>query len=184
MLCHGFPELAFSWRHQLPALARAGFWAIAPDQRGYGRSDKPAAVEEYDRIDSVEKFPMPLVDLQQLANGHVGNRPLHDPAHQAIQEEPVALSDAAQCYDLQQAVNGGPGVPSCFSRFFDFFRSWPSSAALTLATYESGGAGKLGRCSALSASRTASVMSRFKSAMSIVTAGMIICCRSSAEPCW
>lgn len=48
VLCHGFPELAFSWRHQLPALARAGFWAIAPDQRGYGRSDKPAAVEEYD----------------------------------------------------------------------------------------------------------------------------------------
>jgi pimeloyl-ACP methyl ester carboxylesterase len=48
VLCHGFPELAFSWRHQLPSLARAGFRAIAPDQRGYGRSDKPAAVEEYD----------------------------------------------------------------------------------------------------------------------------------------
>jgi pimeloyl-ACP methyl ester carboxylesterase len=48
VLCHGFPELAFSWRHQLPALARAGFRAIAPDQRGYGRSDKPAPVEEYD----------------------------------------------------------------------------------------------------------------------------------------
>ncbi|MRR56173.1 MAG: alpha/beta hydrolase [Deltaproteobacteria bacterium] len=48
VLCHGFPELAFSWRYQLPALAAAGFRAIAPDQRGYGRTDKPEAVENYD----------------------------------------------------------------------------------------------------------------------------------------
>ena len=41
VLCHGFPELAYSWRHQLPALAAAGFRAIAPDQRGYGASDRP-----------------------------------------------------------------------------------------------------------------------------------------------
>lgn len=38
LLLHGFPELAFSWRHQLPALAAAGYHAIAPDQRGYGRT--------------------------------------------------------------------------------------------------------------------------------------------------
>jgi pimeloyl-ACP methyl ester carboxylesterase len=36
LLCHGFPELGFSWRHQLPALAEAGFHAVAPDLRGYG----------------------------------------------------------------------------------------------------------------------------------------------------
>jgi pimeloyl-ACP methyl ester carboxylesterase len=48
VLCHGFPELAFSWRFQLPALASAGFRAIAPDQRGYGRTDKPGAAEQYD----------------------------------------------------------------------------------------------------------------------------------------
>jgi pimeloyl-ACP methyl ester carboxylesterase len=48
VLCHGFPEIAYSWRHQIPALARAGFRAIAPDQRGYGASDAPAAIEEYD----------------------------------------------------------------------------------------------------------------------------------------
>jgi pimeloyl-ACP methyl ester carboxylesterase len=47
VLCHGFPELAFSWRHQLPALAEAGFRAIAPDQRGYGGSSKPEKVEDY-----------------------------------------------------------------------------------------------------------------------------------------
>lgn len=48
VLCHGFPELAFSWRHQLPALAEAGFRAIAPDQRGYGGTDKPTDVTAYD----------------------------------------------------------------------------------------------------------------------------------------
>lgn len=47
VLLHGFPELAFSWRHQLPALAAAGFRAIAPDQRGYGRSDVPPDVADY-----------------------------------------------------------------------------------------------------------------------------------------
>ncbi len=44
---HGFPELAYSWRHQLPAVADAGFRAIAPDQRGYGGSSKPEAIEAY-----------------------------------------------------------------------------------------------------------------------------------------
>ncbi len=48
VLCHGFPELAYSWRHQLPALAAAGFRAIAPDQRGYGRTSRPDAIADYD----------------------------------------------------------------------------------------------------------------------------------------
>ena len=48
LLCHGFPEIWYSWRHQIPALAAAGFRAIAPDLRGYGESDKPDSVEEYD----------------------------------------------------------------------------------------------------------------------------------------
>ena len=44
---HGFPELAYSWRHQLPALADAGFRAIAPDLRGYGRTTAPPEVADY-----------------------------------------------------------------------------------------------------------------------------------------
>ncbi len=48
VLCHGFPELAYSWRNQLPALADAGFRVLAPDQRGYGLTDKPEAAVEYD----------------------------------------------------------------------------------------------------------------------------------------
>ncbi|GAA3043721.1 alpha/beta hydrolase [Pseudonocardia yunnanensis] len=45
---HGFPELAYSWRHQIPAVASAGYRAIAPDQRGYGRTSAPEGVDEYD----------------------------------------------------------------------------------------------------------------------------------------
>jgi pimeloyl-ACP methyl ester carboxylesterase len=48
MLCHGFPELWYSWRHQIPALADAGYRVVAPDQRGYGGSDKPEAIDAYD----------------------------------------------------------------------------------------------------------------------------------------
>jgi pimeloyl-ACP methyl ester carboxylesterase len=47
VLVHGFPELAYSWRHQLPALAAAGYRAIAPDMRGYGGSAKPPHVTDY-----------------------------------------------------------------------------------------------------------------------------------------
>jgi pimeloyl-ACP methyl ester carboxylesterase len=48
VLCHGWPDLAFTWRHQVPALAAAGYHVIAPNQRGYGNSSRPADVTEYD----------------------------------------------------------------------------------------------------------------------------------------
>jgi pimeloyl-ACP methyl ester carboxylesterase len=47
VLLHGFPEHSHSWRFQLPALAEAGYHAVAPDLRGYGGSDRPTAVEAY-----------------------------------------------------------------------------------------------------------------------------------------
>jgi pimeloyl-ACP methyl ester carboxylesterase len=47
VLCHGFPESWYSWRHQLQALSDAGFHAVAPDMRGYGQSDRPAEIEQY-----------------------------------------------------------------------------------------------------------------------------------------
>jgi pimeloyl-ACP methyl ester carboxylesterase len=50
VLCHGFPELAFSWRKQIPVLAGAGFRVVAADMRGYGRSSAPAEVEAYDVV--------------------------------------------------------------------------------------------------------------------------------------
>ena len=48
VLCHGWPEHAFSWRHQVPVLVEAGYHVIVPNQRGYGRSSRPEAVEDYD----------------------------------------------------------------------------------------------------------------------------------------
>jgi pimeloyl-ACP methyl ester carboxylesterase len=48
VLCHGFPEFSYSWRWQIAALAAAGRWVIVPDQRGYGLTERPEAVEDYD----------------------------------------------------------------------------------------------------------------------------------------
>ena len=53
LLCHGFPELSWSWRHQIPALAKAGFRAIAPDMRGYGDTKGPADPETYTNLHAI-----------------------------------------------------------------------------------------------------------------------------------
>src|SRR4051812_5284228 len=47
VLLHGFPEFWYSWRRQIPALAAAGYRVVAPDQRGYNLTEKPAGVEPY-----------------------------------------------------------------------------------------------------------------------------------------
>ena len=73
ILCHGFPECWYSWRHQLPALAKAGFRAVAPDLRGYGRSDRPEEVEKYTILDNIGDI-VGLVDAlgaeQAVIAGH------------------------------------------------------------------------------------------------------------------
>jgi pimeloyl-ACP methyl ester carboxylesterase len=73
ILCHGFPECWYSWRHQLPALAAAGFHAVAPDLRGYGRSDRPEEVEKYTVLHDVGDI-VGLVDAlgaeQAVIAGH------------------------------------------------------------------------------------------------------------------
>jgi len=61
ILCHGWPELAFSWRHQMAPLAAAGMRVIAPDQRGYGRTGKPLS-------DRGGKEHVPLYDMQHLCD--------------------------------------------------------------------------------------------------------------------
>ncbi|WP_050469066.1 alpha/beta fold hydrolase [Herbaspirillum chlorophenolicum] len=53
LLCHGFPETAYAWRHQLSALARAGYRAVAPDMRGFGLSDSPVATERFSSLELV-----------------------------------------------------------------------------------------------------------------------------------
>jgi pimeloyl-ACP methyl ester carboxylesterase len=53
LLCHGWPELSYSWRHQIPALAAAGFRVAAPDMRGFGRTSAPAEIDAYSIFDNV-----------------------------------------------------------------------------------------------------------------------------------
>ncbi len=50
ILCHGFPESWYSWRHQFAPLAEAGFHVVAPDQRGYGQTDKPESIDAYSQF--------------------------------------------------------------------------------------------------------------------------------------
>ena len=65
VLVHGFPELAYSWRHQLPALGEAGLRAIAYDQRGYGESSKPGGIEDYGLIALVDDL-IGLLDAEGI----------------------------------------------------------------------------------------------------------------------
>jgi pimeloyl-ACP methyl ester carboxylesterase len=51
VLLHGFPESSYSWRHQVKALARAGYRVVAPDQRGYAASDAPESIDAYDQVE-------------------------------------------------------------------------------------------------------------------------------------
>jgi pimeloyl-ACP methyl ester carboxylesterase len=73
VLLHGFPENSHSWRRQLPAIAGAGFRAVAPDLRGYGDSDRPAAVVDY-------AFPKLIGDVTGLAAA-LGAGPVHLVGH-------------------------------------------------------------------------------------------------------
>jgi pimeloyl-ACP methyl ester carboxylesterase len=79
VMCHGFPESWYSWRHQLVALAEAGFHAVAPDMRGYGQTDKPEAIEEYtlchlvgDMVGLLDALEMP----QAVIAGHDWGAPV------------------------------------------------------------------------------------------------------------
>ena len=56
ILCHGFPESWYSWRHQIEALSEAGFHAVAPDMRGYGQTDSPQAIDQFTLLHLVGDF--------------------------------------------------------------------------------------------------------------------------------
>ena len=75
VLLHGFPDSGRLWRHQVPALAEAGFQVIAPDLRGYGRSGKPEAIEAYSLL-----HPRPFQD-HDVSPRIVKGRSMERPAH-------------------------------------------------------------------------------------------------------
>jgi len=79
LLCHGFPESWYSWRHQLGALADAGFHAVAPDMRGYGQTDRPEEIDQYTLLhlvgDMVGLLDAPGVESAVIA-GHDWGAPV------------------------------------------------------------------------------------------------------------
>jgi pimeloyl-ACP methyl ester carboxylesterase len=96
VLCHGFPESWYSWRHQLHALGDAGYRVIAPDQRGYGQTDAPMEVESYTQVHLVGDLVALLDALGITAATVVG----HDWGG------PVAWNAALLRPDLFKAVAG------------------------------------------------------------------------------
>lgn len=79
VLCHGFPESWYSWRHQLPALAAAGFHAVAPDQRGYGDTSRPEAIDAYNIFDltaDIVGLVHALGESQAIIVGHDWGSPV------------------------------------------------------------------------------------------------------------
>ena len=79
LFCHGWPESWYSWRHQLAALAAAGYRAVAPDMRGYGGTDAPPAIEQYTMLhlvgDMVELVKA-LGEQQAVIVGHDWGAPV------------------------------------------------------------------------------------------------------------
>ena len=73
VLCHGWPELSYSWRHQVPALAVAGFHVVAPDMRGYGGTSAPEDINAYtlfDLVGDVVGLVDALGEKQAVVVGH------------------------------------------------------------------------------------------------------------------
>ncbi|MEW6767709.1 MAG: alpha/beta hydrolase [Pseudomonadota bacterium] len=100
LLCHGWPELSYSWRHQLPALAKAGYRAVAPDMRGFGRTSAPQAIDAYSIFDLVGDMVALVAALGETKAVIVG----HDWG------APVAWHAAMFRPDIFTAV-GGLSVP-------------------------------------------------------------------------
>ena len=96
LFCHGWPESWYSWRHQLGALAAAGYRAVAPDMRGYGGTDAPAQVDQYTMLHLVGD----MVDLVKMLGEQQAVIVGHDWG------APVAWTSALLRPDLFRAVVG------------------------------------------------------------------------------
>jgi pimeloyl-ACP methyl ester carboxylesterase len=73
ILCHGWPELSYSWRHQIPAIAEAGYHVVAPDMRGFGRTSAPEDVDAYSIFDHVGDMVALVAALGQDRAAIVGH---------------------------------------------------------------------------------------------------------------
>jgi pimeloyl-ACP methyl ester carboxylesterase len=79
VLCHGWPELSYSWRHQIPAIAAAGYHVVAPDMRGFGRTGAPADIAAYsifDLVGDMVALVAALGERQAVIVGHDWGAPV------------------------------------------------------------------------------------------------------------
>lgn len=109
ILAHGFPELWYSWRHALPALAAAGYHAVAPDMRGYGQTDAPADIADYTQFQSVGDMAGLVRSLgceQAVIAGHDWGAPV---AYNAANLRPDMFR-AVILLSVPYAVRGEGGV--------------------------------------------------------------------------
>ena len=123
LLCHGFPESWYSWRHQIRALADAGFHAVAPDMRGYGQTDRPAAVETYDifqltgdlvgLVDALGAEPVVIVGHDWGAWITQGAALFRPDLFRAQRAEPHQKSHPAGHRPLDSAGESGRGQSRC-----------------------------------------------------------------------
>lgn len=115
VFCHGWPELSYSWRHQLTALGGLGFRCIAPDMRGYGASSVPAAKDAYRREEIVADMLELLAGVGREAAIWIG----HDwgaPVVWNIATHHPGVVDAVASLNVPHFPSGGPGPVDLIDR--------------------------------------------------------------------
>lgn len=115
LLVHGFPESWYSWRHQLPALAAAGYRAVAIDVRGYGRSSRPAGTDAYRMLELVEDNAAVVRALGEESAVIVG----HDWGATIAANSALVRPDVFRAVGLLSvpyAPRGGPRPSEVFAR--------------------------------------------------------------------
>ncbi|MFC7729310.1 alpha/beta fold hydrolase [Actinomadura keratinilytica] len=130
LLLHGFPECWYSWRHQLVALAEAGYRAVAPDQRGYARTGGPPRVEEYTILHLVGDA-VGLIDAlgeeQAVVVGHDWGAPV---AWAAAQLRPDRVRGVVSMSVPHRPRSSRPPWPRCASRWARA-STWSTSSSPT-----------------------------------------------------
>ncbi|MFB7718438.1 alpha/beta fold hydrolase [Nocardia sp. NPDC056100] len=125
VFCHGFPELGFSWRHQVFALADAGFRTLTPDMRGYGGSSRPERIEEYDLL-TVCADLVGLLDARGIEDAiFVGHDWGASVVWQLARAYPDRVRAVAGLSVPATPRSSGPPVPILRSRLGDeFYMVW------------------------------------------------------------
>ncbi len=118
VLCHGFPGLWYTWRHQLAALSAAGYRAIAPDMRGYGRTTAPRDVTAYDRNTTVND----LVGLLDALDLHDAVFSGHDFGAHLVWDMPAWAGDRVRAL-IQLSVPRTRRLPVTPSVGFNYLAS-------------------------------------------------------------